>query len=152
MLRERVEALLPPRGQFMDIDGQRIHYVDTGGTKPAIVMIHGLGGNLLHFSYAFIPIGMMLVALSILFPAIVPAAAGIHAIGSGAIGAMTLAVMVRATLGHTGRPLRAGRQTAVTQCLRRPEQAAPRSSDDARRSCDPRRWQREATPRPPERQ
>ena len=49
---KRVEALLPPRGQFMDIDGQRIHYVDTGGTKPAIVMIHGLGGNLLHFSYA----------------------------------------------------------------------------------------------------
>jgi len=49
---KRVEALLPPRGQFMDIDGQRIHYVDSGGTKPAIVMIHGLGGNLLHFGYA----------------------------------------------------------------------------------------------------
>ena len=64
---------------------------------------------ILHCAYAFIPIGMMLVALSILFPAIVPAAAGVHAIGSGAIGAMTLAVMVRATLGHTGRPLRAGR-------------------------------------------
>ena len=64
---------------------------------------------ILHFSYAFIPIGMILVALSILFPAIVPAAAGIHAIGSGAIGAMTLAVMIRATLGHTARPLRAGR-------------------------------------------
>ena len=31
---KRVEALLPPRGQFMDIDGQRIHYTDTGGTKP----------------------------------------------------------------------------------------------------------------------
>lgn len=49
---KRVEALLPPRGQFMDIDGQRIHYVDTGGSKPAIVMIHGLGGNMLHFGYA----------------------------------------------------------------------------------------------------
>src|SRR4029450_3380677 len=49
---KRVEALLPPRGQFMDIDDQRIHYVDTGGTKPTIVMIHGLGGNLLHFGYA----------------------------------------------------------------------------------------------------
>lgn len=48
----RVEALLPPRGQFMDIDGQRIHYVDSGGGKPPIVMIHGLGGNLLHFGYA----------------------------------------------------------------------------------------------------
>jgi pimeloyl-ACP methyl ester carboxylesterase len=49
---KRVEALLPPHGQFMDIDGQRIHYVDTGGSKPPIVMIHGLGGNLLNFSYA----------------------------------------------------------------------------------------------------
>ena len=44
----RVEALLPPRGQFIDIDGQRIHYVDSGGSKPPVVMIHGLGGNLLH--------------------------------------------------------------------------------------------------------
>lgn len=49
---KRVKALLPPRGQFMDIDGQRIHYTDTGETKPPIVMIHGLGGNLLHFGYA----------------------------------------------------------------------------------------------------
>jgi pimeloyl-ACP methyl ester carboxylesterase len=48
----RVEAALPPHGGFMDIDGQRIHYVDMGGSGPAIVMIHGLGGNLLNFSYA----------------------------------------------------------------------------------------------------
>src|SRR5436190_18036018 len=48
----RVEAVLPPRGQFMEIDGQRIHYVDSGGSKPPVVMIHGLGGNLLHYGYA----------------------------------------------------------------------------------------------------
>jgi pimeloyl-ACP methyl ester carboxylesterase len=48
----RVEALLPPRGQFMDIDGQRIHYTDSGGSQPPVVMIHGLGGNMLHFGYA----------------------------------------------------------------------------------------------------
>jgi pimeloyl-ACP methyl ester carboxylesterase len=48
----KVEAALPPRGQFMDIDGERMHYVDTSGAGPAIVMIHGLGGNLLHFDYA----------------------------------------------------------------------------------------------------
>lgn len=51
-MARRVEALRPPRGQFMDIDGQRIHYSDTGGSKPPVVMIHGLGGNLLHFGYA----------------------------------------------------------------------------------------------------
>jgi pimeloyl-ACP methyl ester carboxylesterase len=48
----KVEAALPPRGQLMEIDGERMHYVDTGGTGPAVVMIHGLGGNLLHFDYA----------------------------------------------------------------------------------------------------
>src|SRR5262245_45143909 len=48
----KVEAALPPRGGFMEIDGERIHYVDTGGTGPAVIMIHGLGGNLLHFDYA----------------------------------------------------------------------------------------------------
>ena len=48
----KVEAALPPRGRFMEIDGERVHYVDTGGAGPAVVMIHGLGGNLLHFDYA----------------------------------------------------------------------------------------------------
>src|SRR4029077_17296089 len=51
-MARRVEAVLPPRGQFIEIDGQRIHYVDSGGSKPPVVMIHGLGGNLLHFGYA----------------------------------------------------------------------------------------------------
>ncbi|MBO0763291.1 MAG: alpha/beta hydrolase [Hyphomicrobiaceae bacterium] len=48
----KVEAALPPRGRFMEVDGERLHYVDTGGDQPAVVMIHGLGGNLLHFDYA----------------------------------------------------------------------------------------------------
>jgi pimeloyl-ACP methyl ester carboxylesterase len=48
----KIEAALPPRGRFMEIDGERIHYVDTGGAGPAVVMIHGLGGTLLHFDYA----------------------------------------------------------------------------------------------------
>jgi hypothetical protein len=29
--QRRVEAALPPRGRFMEIDGERIHYVDIGG-------------------------------------------------------------------------------------------------------------------------
>ncbi|HEY1944544.1 MAG TPA: alpha/beta hydrolase [Roseiarcus sp.] len=52
MTARKVEAALPPRGQFKAIDGGRIHYVDAGGAAPAVVMIHGLGGNLLHFDYA----------------------------------------------------------------------------------------------------
>jgi len=48
----KVEAALPPRGKFMQVDSERIHYVDRGGSGPAIVMIHGLGGNLMNFTYA----------------------------------------------------------------------------------------------------
>ncbi|QPC92955.1 NnrS family protein [Mesorhizobium sp. INR15] len=62
----------------------------------------------LHLAYAFVPVGLALVSASIFFPDAVPAAAGLHALGTGAVGAMTLAVMTRATLGHTGRALKAG--------------------------------------------
>ena len=64
---------------------------------------------ILHVSYLFIPIGFALIALSLLQPEIFPGAAGIHALGVGAVGTMTLSVMVRATLGHTGRALKANR-------------------------------------------
>ncbi|MER8537369.1 NnrS family protein [Mesorhizobium sp. M1005] len=63
----------------------------------------------LHLAYAFVPVGLALVSVSIFFPDAVPAAAGLHALGTGAVGAMTLAVMTRATLGHTGRELKAGK-------------------------------------------
>lgn len=63
---------------------------------------------ILHLAYGFVPTGLALLSLSAFFPETVPAAAGMHAVGGGAIGAMTLSVMVRATLGHTGRALTAG--------------------------------------------
>lgn len=68
----------------------------------------------LHAGYGFLVAGLILAGLHGLAPAVVPQAAGIHALGVGAIGTMTLAVMTRATLGHTGRPLVA---SAATQFL-----------------------------------
>jgi uncharacterized protein involved in response to NO len=62
---------------------------------------------ILHAGYAFIPLGIALLAASVFLPEI-SAAAGMHALGAGAIGTMTLAVMVRATLGHTGQEIVAG--------------------------------------------
>ena len=50
----KVEATVPPCGQFVKIDGQRLHYLDTGGTWPAIVLIHGLGGTLWNYTYALV--------------------------------------------------------------------------------------------------
>lgn len=67
----------------------------------------------LHVAYAFVPLGFLLAGLASLLPNTVPQAAGLHAFGVGAIGAMTLAVMSRATLGHTGRELRASGGTCL---------------------------------------
>jgi uncharacterized protein involved in response to NO len=61
----------------------------------------------LHLAYAFIPAGFLLLGAALLWPQIIAASAGIHAWTAGAVGLMTLAVMTRATLGHTGRPLAA---------------------------------------------
>ena len=59
----------------------------------------------LHVGYAFIPLGFLLNGLAA-FDVVGPSA-GIHAWTAGAIGIMTLAVMSRASLGHTGRALTA---------------------------------------------
>ena len=58
---------------------------------------------ILHLGYAFVPLGFLLLGAASLD--LVPAAAGIHAWAVGAVGTMTLAVMTRATLGHTGQAL-----------------------------------------------
>jgi uncharacterized protein involved in response to NO len=60
---------------------------------------------ILHIGYVFVPLGFWFAACAVF--GWLPASAGIHAWTSGAIGTMTLAVMTRATLGHTGRPLKA---------------------------------------------
>ena len=70
----------------------------------------------LHLGFVWVGVGLPLVGLSALLPD-VPPAAGLHALTAGAMGGMTLAVMTRATLGHTGRPLTANRRTAAVYLL-----------------------------------
>ncbi len=60
---------------------------------------------ILHVAYAFVPLGFFLLGLAIQQPNFVSPSGALHAWTTGAIGVMTLAVMTRATLGHTGRPL-----------------------------------------------
>jgi uncharacterized protein involved in response to NO len=62
--------------------------------------------------FLWVPIGLALLGLSIIQPGMIPTSTGLHALTAGAIGSMTLAVMTRATLGHSGRPLAA--DTATT--------------------------------------
>lgn len=63
----------------------------------------------LHVAYAFVPLGFFLLALGLWRPDILAATGALHAWAAGAIGLMTLAVMTRASLGHSGRPLTATR-------------------------------------------
>jgi uncharacterized protein involved in response to NO len=65
----------------------------------------------LHLAYAFVPVGFVFTGLAAID--LMPASAGIHAWTVGAIGTMTLAVMTRATLGHTGHALRASIMTQL---------------------------------------
>ena len=59
----------------------------------------------LHVAYAFVPIGFFLSGAAILWPSYWPVSGGVHAWTTGAVGLMTLAVMTRASLGHTGQDL-----------------------------------------------
>ena len=62
----------------------------------------------LHLAYAFLPLGAFALGAEILAPGLFGMAAAQHLWMGGAAGLMTLAVMTRATLGHTGQSLTAG--------------------------------------------
>ena len=66
---------------------------------------------ILHIGYVFVPLGFLLNAAAA-FGWVLPSA-GIHAWMAGGAGVMTLAVMTRASLGHTGQPLTASPATQV---------------------------------------
>ncbi|WFP60593.1 alpha/beta fold hydrolase [Mesorhizobium sp. WSM4904] len=46
----KAERLVPACGKFVEIDGNRIHYVEEGEGRP-IVFLHGLGAQLHHFRH-----------------------------------------------------------------------------------------------------
>ena len=70
----------------------------------------------LHAGYGWLAFGLALVGVNGLFP-FLPRSVALHALTIGAIGTMTLAVMTRATLGHSGRPLAASRSTLAAYLL-----------------------------------
>lgn len=71
---------------------------------------------ILHVGYFWIPAGLLLLGAS-LAGAAIPASAAIHALTAGAMGTMILAVMTRASLGHTGRELRASPLTVLLYAM-----------------------------------
>jgi len=71
---------------------------------------------ILHVGYGWLAAGLLLFGLDE-FLDLLPTTAALHALTVGAIGTMTLAVMTRASLGHTGRPLVAGSGTQAIYAL-----------------------------------
>ncbi|MCF6293220.1 MAG: NnrS family protein [Robiginitomaculum sp.] len=67
---------------------------------------------ILHLSYLWIVIGFVLLAASAL-QTYIPQSAAIHAFTIGAFASMILAVMTRASRGHTGRSLIANKWTTI---------------------------------------
>jgi uncharacterized protein involved in response to NO len=80
----------------------------TAFTEPLLLI--------LHIGYLWVAVGSGLLGLSVLGSGVAQSAA-IHALTAGAIGTMTLAVMTRATLGHTGRILSADGMTVLIYVL-----------------------------------
>lgn len=68
---------------------------------------------ILHLGYGWLAVGLSLAGAAALWPALVPVTAATHALTVGGVGVMTLAVMTRASRGHTGRPLAADRWTTA---------------------------------------
>jgi uncharacterized protein involved in response to NO len=71
---------------------------------------------ILHVGYAWVPLGLGLLAVA-QSPEWLPETTAVHGLTAGAVGTMTLAVMTRATRGHTGRPLHADAGTIIVYIL-----------------------------------
>jgi uncharacterized protein involved in response to NO len=72
---------------------------------------------ILHLAYFWCALGVAMLGASVLLPADVPGTAAIHALTAGAIGVMTLSVMTRTSLSHTGRERRADSATLLIYLL-----------------------------------
>ncbi|HBC06594.1 MAG TPA: short-chain dehydrogenase [Rhodospirillaceae bacterium] len=88
-----------------------LHVIRLGRWKGAACLRDPLVWSL-HAGYIWIPVGLLLMGAAG-FADDIPQTAGLHALTAGAMGGMVLAVMTRATLGHTGRALAADSATAA---------------------------------------
>ena len=70
----------------------------------------------LHLGYAWLPIGLALKAVA-LTTQLAMTAFWLHALTIGVLATLIMAVMTRASLGHTGRPLTAHPATALSYLL-----------------------------------
>jgi len=72
---------------------------------------------ILHIGFAFIPYGFLTIAVGNLLPGWSRASQIPHAFTAGAIGLVTLAMLTRTSLGHSGRPLAATKTVSLIYAL-----------------------------------
>ena len=69
----------------------------------------------LHAAYAWIPLGLALLALSA--AGLISVSVGVHALAVGATGGLIIGMMTRTARGHTGRPLQVSRPEVAAYAL-----------------------------------
>jgi len=72
---------------------------------------------ILHIGYFWLGFSLILMGLALGRSDILPMSSALHALTAGTFGVMTLAVMTRATLGHSGRALKSDRPTVLIYIL-----------------------------------
>jgi uncharacterized protein involved in response to NO len=70
---------------------------------------------ILHVSYAWLPVGFVLLALAQI--GFVSTSAGVHALAVGATGGLIIGMITRTARGHTGRPLQVSRPETLAYGL-----------------------------------
>jgi uncharacterized protein involved in response to NO len=70
---------------------------------------------ILHAAYAWIPVGLGLLALAQI--GLVPVSTGVHALAVGATGGLIIGMITRTARGHTGRPLKASNTEVLAYAL-----------------------------------
>lgn len=70
----------------------------------------------LHAGFAFVPLGFALRAIAAFVPSVSDSTA-LHALTAGAIGTLTLGMMTRVSIGHTGRELSAPTSLGIAFAL-----------------------------------
>lgn len=70
---------------------------------------------ILHLAYAWIPVGLFLLALA--QPGWIGVSIGVHALAVGATGGLIIGMVTRTARGHTGRPLQASRAEVLAYVL-----------------------------------
>jgi uncharacterized protein involved in response to NO len=109
-----VAGVLPPVAALVLAAAALAHVVRLAGWQPWMTWRRPILW-ILHLGYAWIPVGLALVAASC--ADWLPRSAGVHALAVGATGGLVIGMLTRTARGHTGRTLKASRTEIAAYAL-----------------------------------